>query len=291
MIGERLSQETLLTLQPISMLCAVAGVQAVAVAAAWQLRRRDRLLREQLPYLVSLAVGVLLGTALLDLLPEAVGRLGNRQALWLSLGGTMVGLFAVERIFYALTGVRAEQPDPQRMLEEHVAHEHSHMHHGWLNEPDEGHHGRRTQPMSLVIASMLHSFVDGAAISAAFAASERIGWLTAFAVALHEIPHRIGDFALFLHLGVSKGAALRYAALEGLPAFVGLAAVLALGTRGVRTVDWLLPISAGSFLYLAMVSLMPELQIECRMQRVLGQVGCLMGGVVLVAGVAGWFAA
>lgn len=268
------------------MLCAVAGVQVVAVGAAWVLRRRDRLLREQLPYLVSLAVGVLLGTALLHLLPEAVELLGNRQALWLSVGGTMVLLFGLERVFYALTGVRGEQPDPQRMLREHEAHAHGHAH-GGAGEAHDGHDGRVTQPMSLVIASMLHSFVDGAAISTAFAASERIGWLTAFAVALHEIPHRIGDFALFLHLKVAKGKALRYAVLEGLPAFAGLAAVLALGSRGVRAIDFLLPISAGSFLYIAMVSLMPELQIECRMRRVLGQLGCLVAGVLLVAVIAG----
>ena len=269
------------------MLSAVAGVQVVAVGAAWLLRQRDRLLREQLPYLVSLAVGVLLGTALLHLLPEAVASLGNRRAVWMTLGGTMVVLFGVERVFYAVTGVRAEQPDPQRMLREHERHEHGHAHYG--NGDTGSHDGRVTQPMSLVIASMLHSFVDGAAISTAFAASGRIGWLTAFAVALHEIPHRIGDFALFLQLRVSKAGALRYAVLEGLPAFLGLAAVLALGLQGVRAIDWLLPISAGSFLYIATVSLMPELQIECRMVRVLGQLGCLVGGVLLVAAVAGLF--
>ncbi len=272
------------------MLCAVAGVQVVAVAAASVLRRRDRLLRDQLPYLVSLAVGVLLGTALLHLLPEAVELLGNRTAVWASMGGTMVLLFAVERIFYAVTGVRAEQPDPQFLMQEHQAHDHGHVHHhagGRADSKTGAHDGRTTQPMSLVVASMLHSFVDGAVISTAFAASERIGWLTAFAVALHEIPHRIGDFALFVHLGVSKERALRYAALEGLPALLALAAVLALGSRGMGAVDWLLPISAGSFLYIAMVSLMPELQIECRMGRVLGQLGCLVSGVLLVAALAG----
>ena len=269
----------------VSMLSAVAAVQVVAVAAAWLLQRRDRLLREQFPYLVSLAVGVLLGTALLHLLPEAVELLGNRPAVWMSLGGTMVLLFGVERVFYAVTGVRAEQPDPQHMLREHEVHEHGHLHHG--DGESGSHDGRRTQPLSLVIASMLHSFVDGAVISSAFAASDRIGWLTAIAVALHEIPHRVGDFALFLHLGVDRGRALRYAVLEGFPALLAMAAVLALGSLGARAIHWLLPVSAGSFLYIAMVSLMPELQIECRMGRVLGQLGCLVGGVLLVAALAG----
>ena len=199
----------------------------------------------------------------------------------------MVVLFAIERIFYAATGVRVEQPDPQRMLIEHEAREHGHHHAASCSGEAGEAHGRVTQPMSLVLASMLHSFVDGATISTAFAASERIGWLTAFAVALHEIPHRIGDFALFLHLGVDKGRALRYAMVEGLPALLAMGAVMALGSEGVTAIHWLLPISAGSFLYIAMVSLMPELQIECRMRRVLGQLGCLVLGVGLVAAVAG----
>ncbi len=270
------------------MLAAVAGVQVIAVVSAWLVRSRDRLLREYLSYLVSLAVGVLLGTALLHLLPEAVERLGNRMGVWVAVGGTMVLLFAIERIFYAVTGVRVEQPDPQRLLAEHEARAHGHAHHASCEAgASEEHSGRVTQPMSLVIASMLHSFVDGATIATAFAASGRIGWLTAFAVALHEIPHRIGDFAVFLHMGVKRRQALRYAVLEGVPALVAGVAVLALGEAETSAIAWLLPISAGSFLYIAMVSLMPELQIECRLPRVLMQVGCLAAGILLVAAIAG----
>lgn len=273
------------------MLLAVLAVQAVAVAAAWLLRGRDRLLRDRLPYLVSLAVGVLLGTALLHLLPESIALLGNRSAVWLSLGGTIVVLFAIERIFYAVTGTRAEQPDPERLLREHEAHQHGHLPHagceGHSADPASAHAGRTTQPMSLVLASMLHSFVDGATIATAFAASSRIGWLTAFAVALHEIPHRIGDFALFLHLGVHRSRALQLAAIEGLPALLAAVLILILGTQGTHAIHWLLPISAGSFLYIATVNLMPELQIECRLRRVAGQIACLIGGVLLVAAIAG----
>src|ERR1700722_15997702 len=66
---------------------AVFGVQATAVGAAWVLRRRESALQRQLPFIVSLAVGVLLATALLHLLPEAVEQLGNGTRTWALLGG------------------------------------------------------------------------------------------------------------------------------------------------------------------------------------------------------------
>ena len=270
------------------MFAAVAGVQLAAVAAAWLLRSRERLLREWLPYLVSLAVGVLLATAILHLLPEAIATLGNGMAVWLSFGGTMLGLFAVERIFYAVTGVTVEQPSPQALLREHEAAAHGHAH---RRGPERGggatHDGRGARPLNLLLASGLHSFVDGATIATGFAAGPRIGWLTAFAVALHEVPHRIGDFALLVHLEVPIRRALEFAVLAGAPALVGVAAVLLFGGREAGAIHWLLPVSAGSFLYIATVNLLPELQVECRGRRVAVQLACLVGGVLLVLGIAG----
>ena len=251
---------------------AVFAVQATAVGAAWLLRSRERLLSRQLPFIVSLAVGVLLATALLHLLPEAVAQLGNGTRTWALLGGSMLALFAIERLFFALTGSSAEP-------EIAPAHTHDHGHH---------HHGHSSRPFSLVLASMLHSFVDGAAVGVAFLASPRIGWVTAFAIALHEIPHRCGDFAVLVHLHLPPRRALRLAALAGVPSFLGLAAVLYAGAVRTHNVALLLPISAGSFLYIATANLLPELQQECRWSRVFLQIGCLVVGVALVV-IAGGF--
>jgi len=251
---------------------AVFGVQASAVGAAWVLRKRESALQRQLPFIVSLAVGVLLATALLHLLPEAVEQLGNGTRTWALLGGTMLVLFSLERVFFALTGSHAE---PEIV----PAHTHTHHHHG----------SHSTRPMSLVLASMLHSFVDGAAVAVAFLASPRIGWITALAIALHEIPHRMGDFAVLVHLKLSPARALRMAALAGAPSFLGLAAVLYAGTMRTQNIALLLPVSAGSFLYIATVNLLPELQEECRWSRVALQILCLVTGVALVM-LAGGFA-
>ena len=84
---------------------AVGCVQGSAVGAAWILRRREAWLQRYLPYLVSLAVGVLLATALIDLLPEAVTQLGNRRLTWMLLGGTMLVLFAVETHLLSVDGI------------------------------------------------------------------------------------------------------------------------------------------------------------------------------------------
>ncbi len=44
-------------------------------------------------------------------------------------------------------------------------------------------------------------------MAAAFAIDARVGWVTALAVGLHEVPHRLGDFALLIHMGIARGRA------------------------------------------------------------------------------------
>ena len=249
---------------------AVVGIQAIAVGMAVLLARRDRLLRANLDYLVSLAVGVLVATALFHIMPEAVEQVGNRSVVWLLFGGTILALFYVERIFAALTG-HAVESNVRRDLAADDCVE-AHHHHG---VPP-------ARPLNLVFGGMLHSFVDGAGVATAFAADMRIGWITAFAITLHEIPHRLGDFALLVHLQVSPRKALQLIALVGLPALAGVLLVIVAG-HTLHATQWLLPISAGSFLYIALVNLMPELHAAARLGSVLLQLACMTAGALLVA--------
>jgi zinc and cadmium transporter len=262
----------------ILTLAAVFAVQLVAVAAAWLLRARERLLRRQMPYLVALAVGVLLATALLHLLPESVDALGNRRGLWLTLGATLLGLFTLERLFQSFTGVASEPRQPG-------ADTPAHMHGVGSNH----FHSQSVslRPMNLLVGSSLHSFVDGTAIATAFAVNERLGLLTAFAVAMHEVPHRLGDVAVLLHLGVPAPKTMRFAVLAGAPSLVGAAAVLLLGEAGSGAFRWLLPISAGSFLYIAGANLLPELQTPMGLRQTCSQLLCLLTGLAIVLAVTG----
>jgi zinc and cadmium transporter len=247
-------------------LLAVFALEAVAMLAAWLLRRRDYALSAFLPYLVSVATGLLLATALLHLLPEAIASLGNTPRVWYLLAGGILGLFCLEQIVAALvhTGDTA------------IVHVHAHGH---------AHHSLR--PANLIVASSLHSFLDGVSVAAAFAAGPRVGWITALAISLHEVPHRVGDFAVLLHAGYSATTALRMAVLPSLGALLGVALVAAFGASGGTAVYWLLPISAASFLYIACVNLLPELRHQHSRLAVALQMLCLFGGAALVALVAG----
>ncbi len=252
---------------------AVLAVQSLAVGAAYGLRSRERALREKLPYLLSLAVGVLLATALLHLLPESVEALGNRRGVWLATGGTLFALFAAERVFGALTGGGAVET----ALRPGPAHGPGC---GQTPEPATPGQSRALRPLNLLMASGLHSFVDGAAIATAFLVNVRLGVLTAIAVALHEVPHRLGDVAVLLHLGLSPARALRFAAVVGMPALLGAGAVLGLGESAIFR--WLLPVSAASFLYIAGVNLLPELQTKASLRTSALQLLCLGAGVGVV---------
>lgn len=254
-------------------LVAVVGVQLFAACAVLSLHRFDAWLRRALPYVISVAVGVLLATGAAHLLPEAVESLGNRTAVWVTLVVTMLALYSFERAFHILSGVPAE---PTAEVDCHGIDEHGHH--------DHGHHHHASKPATLLLGCLTHSLVDGTSVAAAFAVDTRIGWITALAVALHEIPHRLGDFALLVHMGVARGRAAWLAIAAGASALLGWAVVAALGANGSQQVAWLLPVSAGSFLYISLVDLLPELQHEKRAKVVLGQIICLAAGVALALG-------
>lgn len=252
----------------LEALIAVIGVQALAAIAVTSLHRSEAWLRRALPYVISVAVGVLLATGAAHLLPEAVEALGNRTAVWVTLVLTMLALYSFERAFHVVSGVSAE---PATDADE--AHLHGHHNH---------HHA--SKPATLLLGCITHSLVDGTSVAAAFAIDRRVGWVTALAVGLHEIPHRLGDFALLVHMGLTRGRAALLAIGAGGSSLLGWAIVAAVGAHGSRQVAWLLPVSAGSFLYISLVDLLPELQSERRPWPVLWQILCLAGGIVLALG-------
>ncbi|MES2391172.1 MAG: ZIP family metal transporter [Acidobacteriota bacterium] len=255
-------------------LVAVVGVQLLAAVAVGSLHRFDKLLKRTLPYVVSVAVGVLLATGMAHLLPEAVEALGNGVGVWLTVVLTMLVLYGFERVFHLVSGVNAEPL--QEFEPEH--HDCEALHGG------HGHSHGASKPATLLLGAVTHSLVDGTSVAAAFAVDARVGWVTALAVGLHEIPHRLGDFALLVHMGVKRGRAAVLAVAAGMSSLLGWAIVAMLGEHGGREVAWLLPVSAGSFLYISLVDLLPELGSERKPVKVVLQLVCLAFGVALAIG-------
>jgi len=252
----------------VESLLAVVAVQALAAVGVLSLHRLDGPLKRALPYLIAVAVGVLLATGVAHLLPEAVESLGAGSGVWLTLLGTILALYCFERVFQLASGVSAE---PTAEVVAHLAPVHAHHHH----------HHHAARPATLLLGCVTHSLVDGVSVAAAFSVGRSVGWVTALAVGLHEIPHRLGDFALLVHMGLRQTRAAALAIAAGAASLLGWALVAALGTQGARPVAWLLPVSAGSFLYIALVDLLPELRSERRRGAVLGQLAALAAGVAL----------
>ena len=212
----------------------------------------DQLRVKIVPWLVSYAIGTLLGVALLVLLPEALSHLSARTVMGSLLGGIM--------LFF--------------LLEKLVLWRHCHTH-------DCEAHGLAA-PL-VIIGDAFHNFLDGVIIGTAVRTSIPLGVSTALAVATHEIPQELGDFAILLSAGYSRRKALLLNALSGGSAVVG--AVLA-----VFALDWLpqvneyvLSVAAAGFLYIAMADLIPDLhrgRIDATTFRQLVLAGAGIGTVV-----------
>jgi zinc and cadmium transporter len=215
------------------------GVLSVFIAAGLTLSVLKLLVR----HLVSLSAGVLLGTALLKLLPEAFETGASPQALFATLLGGLLFFFLLEKV------------ELYRHSHHHEGdHEHHHHHHGF--DAEQAGRGGWT----VLLGDSIHNFCDGVLIATAFLVDTRLGVVTAVAVIAHEIPQEVGDYIVLLNAGFSRMRALVYNALSGLAAVAGGV----LGYFVIQPFDAFLPfllvVAASSFIYVAVADLIPQLQ-------------------------------
>ncbi|KAJ8969863.1 hypothetical protein NQ314_001547 [Rhamnusium bicolor] len=131
-------------------------------------------------------------------------------------------------------------------------------------------------------ADFSHNFTDGLAIGSSYLAGNTIGIITTITILLHEVPHEIGDFAILLQSGVSRKNAMLLQLTTALGAVAGTAlSLLAQNSSGIVAASWILPFTAGGFIYIALVSVIPELLDEEKpsvLQTFL-QVSAMLAGV------------
>jgi len=209
-----------------SVLGSVGGL----VTASVFLLLGDAVRVKLVPWLISYAVGTLLGVALLALLPEALLSLPPTVALGTLLGGVMV--------FF--------------LLEKLVLWRHCH-------DGQECEIHTSSAASLVIIGDAFHTFVDGALIAAAVVTSIPLGATTALAVAAHEIPQEVGDFAILLRAGYSRSRAFTLNILSALGGLAGAVLMLLASQSLPNTLPYVLSFAAGSFLYVAMSDLIPDL--------------------------------
>lgn len=260
------------TLVLIILFTLLGGALSVIAAAVFLLAPqhwRERVL----PHLVSFAIGALLGAAFLALLPHAMLSPGVRDIHDISftvLFG-LLGFFVLEKmiLWRHCHSFACEAHTP-----EHVAdHGHAHGH---------GERGNRAAGTLILVGDGLHNFVDGIMIAAAFLTDTHLGIVTALAVAAHEIPQEVGDFAVLLDSGFSRARAFYYNLLASLTTVLGgLLAYFSMAELRQVT-PYVLALAAASFIYIAVADLIPGLHRRLQPKVTLQQLGLILAGVAVI---------
>jgi len=211
-------------------LLAVIIISLISIFAIyWLISHIPNFSRFVIP-LVSLAVGSLLGDAFIHLLPEANENIPNQIAVSLL---TIFGIL----IFFS--------------IEKFVRWHHCH-------DPDCTEGASAIIPVSLAGES-IHNFIDGVIIAGSFIISPNLGVATTLAVLLHEIPQEVGDFGIYTHQGLSLKKSLKLNLLSATTSLLGVIVTFIVGSGLATSTAYVLPITAGGFIYLAASDLIPEL--------------------------------
>lgn len=248
-----------MTLTYIVLATFLGGLLSVVIAASLTVTVLSKVVRS----LVSLSAGVLLGTALIHLLPEAFESSAGAHELFLTLLGGLLFFF---------------------LLEKAELYRHGHHHEG---DGDHHHHGFDHEQAgrggwTVLVGDSIHNFCDGVIIAGAFLVDARLGVVTALAIIAHEIPQEVGDYIVLLNAGFSRSKALIFNALSGLAAVLG-------GVVGYFVVrpwedlfPYLLVVASSSFIYVAVADLIPQLQRRLSLRETLSQLLWLAAGLGLI---------
>lgn len=258
----------------IIIFTAVGGVLSVMAAAVFLLLR-DHHRNAVLPHGISFAIGALLAVAFWGLIPEAFAKVRPEQFQSLSatiLAG-ILGFFVLEKLLiwrhchYGSCEAHGDEGHDN----EH-AHEHGHHSHG----------NAQSAGALIILGDSIHNFVDGVLIAAAFLTDVQLGIVTSLAVAAHEIPQEVGDFAILLDSGYSRGKALFYNILASLTTVLG--GVLAyFSLEDLHdSLPYFLALAASSFIYIAVADLIPSLHKKTDMKTSLQQIALIAAGVLLI---------
>ena len=237
----------------VQTLLAVGVVSGVSLVGALTLVLASRVLNRILLVLISFAAGALLGDAFIHLLPEiAESDRGFDLTASIAVLGGITAFFLLEKVL--------------------------HWHHAHFPSEEVVH----PVAVSNVIGDSLHNFVDGAIVAGSFIASPQLGLATTIAVALHEIPQELGDFGILVHAGLKPRRALALNFLSGLAAVAGgVATLLLTSLEGIE--HFLIPFSAGAFVYIASTDLIPELHKEPEPGKSFVQALALIVGIGVMA--------
>ncbi|MCW9031114.1 MAG: ZIP family metal transporter, partial [Gammaproteobacteria bacterium] len=251
-------------------------------------------------------IGALLGAALLALLPHATTVSDNVDLhdLGLTILIGLLGFFLLEKMVLwrhchsshcevhspseinissevhspSEINIPSEVHSPSEINTPSEVHLHSHSHtHSHSHETDKDASGTL-----ILIGDAVHNLVDGVLIAAAFMTDIDLGIVTALAVAAHEIPQEIGDFAILLNSGFKRGKALLFNVLASMATLVGAVIAYYSLQSMQHALPYILAIAASSFIYIAVADLIPGLHKRTELRETIQQITLITLGVVTI---------
>lgn len=201
--------------------------------------------------LVSFAAGVLLATAFLNIMPEALEGLSAFTSLSYVMYG-VIGAFLMERSLL------------------------------WYHHHHDDSHDINPTSILVLVGDGIHNFIDGMAIAAAFLVNPVLGVTTTLAIAAHEIPQELADYSVLRHCGLSRKKALLWNFLSGLTAIAGGLIGYFLFQESFHLVYVALSLTAGIFIYVSAADLIPELHHSAARAGWIKQTLVFLVGVALM---------
>jgi zinc and cadmium transporter len=246
----------------IIVFTALGGVLSVLAAGAFLLLPESVRTRMLSP-MVSFAIGALLGAAFLAILPHAFEVPGvDAHSVTLTV---LCGIL----IFF--------------LLEKMVIWRHCHTEDCEAHVPDMDKVRNAATGNLILIGDGIHNMVDGVLIAAAFLTDVHLGVVTSIAVIAHEIPQELGDFAVLLHSGFSRGKALLYNMLTSLTTVIGGVVAFYSLSLANRIVPYVLAVAASSFIYIAVADLIPGLHKRPELSATMQQIVLIALGVTVIS--------
>lgn len=253
---------------PAILLSTLAAFSLILGAALPTLR--SNIFEHRLTLLIGFSAGLMLATALFELVPEALER-SPHYATW-GVGFGFLMLYIAERIthFHACrhrqcdvehgpdAELAAPQSQPMVVLpvigQPAQPHSHAHLH-------------AHTDRMAMVGMS-IHNFADGLTAAAAFALSPSIGFVVVFAIVVHQMAAGLSLGAILLRMGRRHKPMLIATAIVASFIVWGAIFYLLILPPGMsmdakkQLQGIILGVAGGSFLYVAACDLLPEAHLD-----------------------------
>ena len=245
-----------MTFYSIFFTCLVMGAISFAFSYLFIKKSNQKIISN----MVSLAVGTLLGTAFLEIIPHSIELSGDvhRVSIIILLGIFM--LFIMEKFFIW-----------------------RHCHGSNCEAHSHDKNARKDHNGSLIlIGNSFHNFIDGALIASAFLVNVNLGLVTALAIFAHELPQEISNISILVHSGFKKRTALWFNILSSLVTLIGATISFFVLEKLDFLIPYILSFSASTMLYIAVSDLIPDLHKKTQLNETFTQVLMISIGLLII---------